>query len=166
MNSPHRICSADAIGYPLIDPVEALRARVACEHPEKGVLKSEFEKICPSSRDECRSDPPAPTFRIYIKRAQLAMVRQIGLPRWRGSGESDDLFLFGRDNRPGLQGVSRLKIIRRRSILGAQPVEVIVRKKFPIGYLPGPNVHPCDCECILRRGRPKQHAKLCHDLPT
>ena len=38
--APHRVCSAVAVWYPLIDSIKALRPNVARQDPQKSVSKS------------------------------------------------------------------------------------------------------------------------------
>jgi hypothetical protein len=78
---PYRVCSAPAIGCPLIDFIKALRTNVARQNPQKRISKAGSEKVGTSRRYQGKANAPVPLFGIDIERTKLSMARQIRFAR-------------------------------------------------------------------------------------
>ena len=60
LKAPHFVRSLCSIWGPLIPPIEALRANVACEYPENRISKSQIEKPSTCCRHKCNANASAP----------------------------------------------------------------------------------------------------------
>jgi hypothetical protein len=129
-----RVCAQDAIGSPAIGAIEALRANVAFQDPQKSIAKSEFSEARTRRRYQRDANTAAPFLWIDIKGAQLSVVRQVRVARWRCSRKAEDLGPFDRQDGARLANVGCRKIVSRGAIFGTEPVEEFICR--PVGRLP------------------------------
>ncbi len=144
----------------MVQLVEAIAAYVAGENPEERITEALFKKAGAGSCDEREADSAAPLRGVNIERAELSVLRQVGIARGHGGDKAVDGSLPGREDGLRFALVRAPEVVARSPILGTKPVEVFGRQKPAIGGLPRADVDMGDAECIFRLGGPQLHDPL------
>jgi len=131
LQPPDNILSHVVVGFPAILPVKAAGTLVADKNPQHGV-----REVTPGLPDEQLSHARSPRVRVHIEGEELARRGLVGISAGSGGRESAHDVLFEGDDRVRQFGVRGAKCIVARPILGAQTIQVIVRKQASISHLP------------------------------
>ena len=82
----------------------------------------------------------APRGWVHIQREQLSAPQRVTVPSGGGCGEPTDGSVVDRNDRVRLRRISCPENVAFRTILRAQPIEILVGKETPVTDLPGPNM--------------------------
>ena len=95
LEAPPFFRSLRSIRGPLIPPIKALRANVACEYPENRFSKFQIEKPSPRCGDKCNAHAPAPVVGINVECTEFSVIWHIEVLRGHCRGKTPNLPAFG-----------------------------------------------------------------------
>ena len=121
-----------AIRRPAVDAIEALRAAVSVDDPERHTLEALLRQPRPCLLEERAPDAQAPTLRIDVERRELSILPVPGVGGRAGGREAADRLRFECDEGGRPLRIGLAEAVPRRPVPVLKAVEVLVAQESAV----------------------------------